>query len=140
MNKHELKAEITFIPEKERKIRTFYQEYAKSLFEKETAMKYDYLIYWDGIYEEGKQSKTDRKTLIDLIAAESEGVTDYMNEEQCSVIVPLVHKYEELSSSFVSAEKPAANSGRVYAKRFYTYGNESFFEKIPEKAKRRRAL
>ena len=101
---NELKAEITFIPEKERKIRTFYQEHAKSLFEKETAMKYDYLIYLDGIYEEGKLSKTDRKTLIDLIAAESEGVTDYMNEEQRSVIVPLVHKYEELLSGMTHEE------------------------------------
>ena len=67
-------------------------------------MKYDYLIYLDGIYEEGKLSKTDRKTLIDLIAAESEGVTDYMNEEQRSVIVPLVHKYEELSSGMTHEE------------------------------------
>ena len=50
-------------------------------------MKYDYLIYLDGIYEEGKLSKTDRKTLIDLIAAESEGVTDYRmksNARYCS--------------------------------------------------------
>ena len=39
-----------------------------------------------------------------------------------------------------TAEKPAENSGRVYAKRFYTYGNASFSEKIPEKTKRRRAL
>ena len=67
-------------------------------------MKYDYLIYLDGIYEEGKLSKTDRKTLIDLIAAESEGVTDYMNEEQRSVIVPLVHKYEELLSGMTHEE------------------------------------
>ena len=101
---NELKAEITSIPEKERKIRTFYQEHAKSFFEKEIAMKYDYLIYLDGIYEGGKLSKTDRKTLIDLIVAESEGVTATMNEEQRSVIVPLIHKYEELSSGMTHEE------------------------------------
>ena len=64
---NELKAEITFIPEKERKIRTFYQEHAKSLFEKETAMKYDYLIYLDGIYEEGK--------LIKILKADKQDAT-----------------------------------------------------------------
>lgn len=74
---NQLKTEITLIPEKEQKIRAFYQEYAKPLFEKETAMKYDYLIYLDGIYKEGKLSKTDKKTLVDLFIAESEGITDF---------------------------------------------------------------
>lgn len=99
-----LKAEITLIPEKERKILAFYQEYAKPLFEKETAMKYDYLIYLDGLYNSGKLSKTDQKTIVDLIILEGEGVTDYMDEAQCSVITPLMHKYEELAFGMTHEE------------------------------------
>lgn len=99
-----LKTEISLIPEKEQKIRAFYQEYAKPLFEKETAMKYDYLIYLDGIYKEGKLSKTDKKTLVDLFIAESEGITDYLNEEQRSIIDPIIYKYEELAYGMTHEE------------------------------------
>lgn len=99
-----LKAEITLIPEKERKILAFYQEHAKPLFDKETAMKYDYLIYLDGIYNSGKLSKTDQKTIVELIVTEGEGVTDYMDEAQRSVITPLIHKYEELAYGMTHEE------------------------------------
>lgn len=99
-----LKAEITLIPEKEQKILAFYQEHAKPLFDKETAMKYNYLIYLDKIYNSGKLSKTDQKTIVDLIVTESEGVTDYMDEAQRSVITPLIHKYEELAYGMTHEE------------------------------------
>lgn len=99
-----LKAEITLIPEKERKILAFYQEHAKPLFEKETAMKCDYLIYLDGIYNSGKLSKTDQKTIVELIVTECEGVTDYMDEAQRSAITPLIYKYEELAYGMTHEE------------------------------------
>lgn len=101
---NKLKTEISLIPEKEQKIRAFYQEHAKPLFDKETAMKYDYLIYLDGIYNSGKLNKTDQKTIVELIVTEGEGVTDYMDEAQCSVITPLMHKYEELAYGMTHEE------------------------------------
>ena len=48
--------------------------------------------------------------------------------------VPLKEIDIHLDILFCLKQKnPAENSGRVYAKRFYTYGNASFSEKIPEK-------
>lgn len=92
-----LKSEISLIPEKEQKIRAFYQEKAKPLFEKETALKYDYLVYLDNVYDTAKLTKTNKDTLANLILEEGESVSEYMEEEEKRAeITRIIHKYEEI--------------------------------------------
>lgn len=93
----ELKNEIALIPEKEQKIRSFYMEKAKALFDKETMLKYHYLIYLDNVYDNGKLTKLNKQTLASLILEEGKSVSEYLEEEEKrTAITRIMHKYEEI--------------------------------------------
>nr|WP_129732153.1 J domain-containing protein [Parabacteroides goldsteinii] len=91
------KEEIYLIPEKEERIKDFFERYAKPVFEKETALKYKYLVYLDEAYESGELTSSEKDTLLDLFAEESQGVEDFVTtDEQREHLLELKYKYDEL--------------------------------------------
>lgn len=100
-----LKNEIALIPTKEQKIRVFYKEKAKPLYDKEVELKYDYLIYLDNVYEKEKLTKTNKETLADLILDEGEGVAESIEqEEKRAEVIRIMKKYEEIVSGLTREE------------------------------------
>ena len=93
-----LKEEISLISEKEKRIRDFFERNAKSVFEKETALKYKYLVFLDEAYESGELTSEEKKTLLDLFSEESSGVQDFVaTDEQREHLWALKYKYDELT-------------------------------------------
>lgn len=93
-----LNENISIIPEKEERIRDFFERNAKPIFEKETAMKYKYLVYLDESYEGGELTEDEKYTLINLFAEESQGVDDYItDDEQRKHLKEMIYKYDGLS-------------------------------------------
>lgn len=89
---------ISIIPDKEERIRDFFERNAKPIYEKETAMKYKFLVYLDESYESGELTEEEKETLIDLFAEESQGVDDYItDDEQRKNLKDLIYKYDRLS-------------------------------------------
>lgn len=100
-----LKNEIALIPTKEQKIRAFYKEKAKPLYDKEVELKYDYLIYLHNVYEKEKLTKTNKETLADLILDEGEGVAESIEqEEKRAEVIRIMKKYEEIVSGLTREE------------------------------------
>ena len=92
------KEEIYLIPEKEERIKDFFERNAKPVFEKETALKYKYLVYLDEAYESGELTSGEKETLLDLFAEESQGVEDFVTtDEQREHLLELKYKYDELT-------------------------------------------
>lgn len=92
------KEEIYLIPEKEERIKDFFERNAKPVFEKETALKYKYLVYLDEAYESGELTSSEKDTLLDLFAEESQGVEDFVTtDEQREHLLELKYKYDELT-------------------------------------------
>ncbi|WP_293713439.1 J domain-containing protein [uncultured Parabacteroides sp.] len=92
------KEEIYLIPEKEERIKDFFERNAKLVFEKETALKYKYLVYLDEAYESGELTSGEKDTLLDLFAEESQGVEDFVTtDEQREHLLELRYKYDELT-------------------------------------------
>lgn len=93
-----LKEEISLIPEKEERIRDFFERNAKPIFEKETALKYKFLVYLDEAYESDEINEDEKDILLDLFAEESRGVEDFVaTDEQREHILKLKYKYDELA-------------------------------------------
>lgn len=93
-----LKEEISLMPEKEERIRDFFERNAKPVFEKETALKYKFLVYLDESYESGEMSVGEKDILLDLFAEESQGVEDFVTTaEQRKHLLELKYKYDELA-------------------------------------------
>lgn len=100
-----LKNEIALIPTKEQKIRAFYKEKAKPLYDKEVALKYDYLIYLDNVYEKEKLTKTNKETIADLILDEGQSVAESIEqEEKRGEVIRIMKKYEEIVSGLTREE------------------------------------
>lgn len=93
-----LNENISIIPDKEERIKDFFDRNAKPIFEKETAMKYKYLVYLDESYEGGELTEDEKYTLINLFAEESQGVDDYItDDEQRKHLKEMIYKYDGLS-------------------------------------------
>lgn len=93
-----LNENISIIPDKEERIKDFFDRNAKPIFEKETAMKYKYLVYLDESYEGGELTEDEKDTLINLFAEESQGVDDYItDDEQRKHLKEMIYKYDGLS-------------------------------------------
>lgn len=93
-----LKEEISLMPEKEERIRDFFERNAKPVFEKETALKYKFLVYLDESYESNEMSVGEKDILLDLFAEESQGVEDFVTTaEQRKHLLELKYKYDELA-------------------------------------------
>ena len=93
-----LKEEISLMPEKEERIRDFFERNAKPVFEKETALKYKFLVYLDESYESDEMSVGEKDILLDLFAEESQGVEDFVTTaEQRKHLLELKYKYDELA-------------------------------------------
>lgn len=93
-----LKEEISLMPEKEERIRDFFERNAKPVFEKETALKYKFLVYLDESYESDEMSTGEKDVLLDLFAEESQGVEDFVTtDEQRERLLELKYKYDELA-------------------------------------------
>lgn len=93
-----LKEEISLMPDKEERIRDFFERNAKPVFEKETALKYKFLVYLDESYESGEMTEGEKETLLDLFAEESQGVEDFVTtDEQREHLLELKYKYDELA-------------------------------------------
>lgn len=89
---------ISLIPDKEERIRDFFERNAKPIFEKETAMKYKYLVYLDESYEGEELTEDEKDTLIKLFSEESQGVDDYItDDEQRKRLKEMVYKYDGLN-------------------------------------------
>lgn len=94
-----LKDEIQLMPEKENKIRVFFDEHVKTLYEKEVVLKYDFLLYLDQVYDTAKLTKKNKEILAEMIVEECEGVeTLPASEEQLRKMMEIRYKYEEITT------------------------------------------
>jgi hypothetical protein len=92
-----LRSDIHELPEREKRISAFYNEYARPLFDKESELKYHYLQYLDKMYETSKFTDKDRKTLEELIVNECEGVENFrIPEEKQAEMLAIRYKYTEI--------------------------------------------
>lgn len=92
------KEEIYLISEKEERIKDFFERNAKPVFEKETALKYKYLVYLDEAYENDEMTSGEKETILDLFSEESQGVEDFVTtDEQREHLLELKYKYDELA-------------------------------------------
>lgn len=101
-----LKEDIEELPMREKVILAFYEEKARSLFEKESQLKFDYLNYLDSVYETAKLTVKDRDTLIQLILTESEvGDSSFIKKEIRDRISEVRDKYEGISTGLSREER-----------------------------------
>lgn len=100
-----LKDEISLMPEKEQRIRDFFERNGKPVFDKETAMKYKFLVYLDESYESDEFTAREKEILFDLFAEESQGVEDYLTtDEQREHLLELKYKYDGLALGLTREE------------------------------------
>ena len=92
-----MKADIQELPEREKRIIAFYKEFAQPLFDKESELKYGYLLYLDKMYETSKFTDKDRSTLEELIVNECEGLENFrIPEEKLAEMLAIRYKYTEI--------------------------------------------
>ena len=100
-----LKDNIDELPEREKMIVNFYEEKARPLFERESALKYDLLTRLDAVYDTARLSVKNRDTLAFLILEESDEVVDlHVQRELREKMEAIREKYEDIVTG-LSREK-----------------------------------
>lgn len=101
-----LKQNIKELSEREKIIIAFYEQHARPLFEKESDLKYDYLLYLDEMYENAKLTFKDKSTLAELVLNECGGVDNVrIPEEKRLKMQEIQVRYSEIVTGLTREEQ-----------------------------------